>query len=1528
MPNAPGAPATLFKVFLFTDLVGSTEIKARIGDSAAADLIGQHDALFRETLSRHHGTVQSDTGDGFFAVFDRPTEALLFALSFVRDLSRIQKPARLHVRIGIHAGEIVHLQEEASADGESGPAKLVGLALDTTHRIMSLAQADQILMTHMAFDTARHHIGVAPDGSTVEWRAHGPYLFKGISEPIEVFEAGVEGIAPLTPPPDSEKVRSATAAGDEVTLGWRPASEADVPGRKGWKLDRLLGKGGFGEVWVAHNDTVKESRTFKFCFKPERVRSLKRELTLFRLMREVLGNRPDIAHIYEVKLDEAPYYLEMEYTAGGDLYDWTQGKGGLTQVPLQTRLGIMIEVAEAVAAAHSVGVIHKDIKPRNVLIEDHRNGTAHPRLTDFGIGQLMNRDQLVEAGITASGFLSTQSVPLTEIGSRTGTRLYMAPELLAGKVPSVQSDIYALGVMLFQMVCGDLLRPLSQGWERMIDDPLLRDDIASCVDGDPARRLASATDLARRLRDLPQRRARIVAEAQTAADAALARRRKRVLTSGLAVCSVLLLGAVGWGYRERRRAQTELELKNEALVQRERAGREAYISQIRLTQAYIDARSFPMANEMLWKTEESRRQVEWGLLLNQCNQAIYTLADQTDGRFSPDGKLLLTASPTSPPGIWNAADGTRIRGLGDKPGQLLDLGFSPDGQRAVTVNLDVPGAQIWEVVTGNLVFTLGAGTQGMISSGFSPDGASIFTASRDNAIRVWDSNTGKIKTTLPEPRRKLTFAIFSPDGAKIAGHYVSKEGETGEVTVWDAARSAQLYTLAGKFPVFSRDGRRLLTNEERTARITETDSGKLVSSFSTRDGLNLYGDFSPDGKRCINGSTDGVAYEWNVDDGTLLQTFRHGESVTRSQFSPQGDTILTGSFASGLAKLWDAGSGKELVSLPGHLNGMWTALFSPDGSRLLTGAIDRTVRIWDTRRGIAAAALIDVGEPIDGLKLSEDGSVASVLSMSSRCYLLDVRTAKPLAGLSSFNPMGTAGSKSSALSSDGKIVVAMLDPFSPLVFDTVTRTVRWLLLGHDGGISSVDLNRDGTRALTTSYDGTARIWDMQTGSELLTHREQGEPVFAGAFLPDGSRAVTFSESGKGTIWESTTGRDLINLEGSALRVSSVGFDPSGNRLAACSGKQVVIWDARDGSRRLTLSGQTGTARTVVFDPRFDRLVTTSHDGRCKIWEGETGEELASFRDPVNPYQGAVFEPGGRELLALSGTAGQLRRWSPAPWRSEDLPGDASSPWRDRYKAARESQWKPLRPEALGAPFPMTLAVTPETLGLRLRRLRAEVVANGTEKDYAGGLGIAKGPMSGAVAPMGLIEGDRISQLSGRVITDQKTALEALEAALLEVPKPTGDLRIEFRRGVRSFHGQFQLLMMQRHRRQVTLARSEAKAIFGELQRALREAGANVAEMSAPLAPARGNVPESPDEITGLVIPGLRGAVDEQRLLRLGIAPGMHTLKYNDTPINNVPALAAAFDTIVTSLDSPETRSITAEHQKGEYERVRLEIKIE
>lgn len=341
--------------------------------------------------------------------------------------------------------------------------------------------------------------------------------------------------------------------GQQASSGLELAAGQTVPGRPHFQLERLLGRTLGSEVWLARQPRSRDGRVFKFALDGERLSAIKREATLARVLRDSLGERDDLARVLDWNFEQPPFFLECEY-GGQSLPEWAEQDDRLAALSREQRLHLFLQIADTVAAAHGVGVLHKDIKPSNVLVAAQGDGWR-TRLTDFGNSRLLQPERLAELGITSLGLTTTRT-------DTSGTPLYLAPELIAGQSASIRSDLYALGVVLYQLVVGDLHQPLAPGWERGIDDELLAADIARATDLDPARRHASVAELAQQLRQLETRRDEQRQRQQAEQNAATLRRalertrarRPWVIAAGLALSAGLVLSL--WQYR---RAESALQ---------------------------------------------------------------------------------------------------------------------------------------------------------------------------------------------------------------------------------------------------------------------------------------------------------------------------------------------------------------------------------------------------------------------------------------------------------------------------------------------------------------------------------------------------------------------------------------------------------------------------------------------------------------------------------------------------------------------------------------------------------------------------------------------------------------------------------------------------------------------------------------------------------------------------------------------------------------------------------------------------------
>lgn len=293
-----------------------------------------------------------------------------------------------------------------------------------------------------------------------------------------------------------------------------------IPGRPNWHAAQPIGLDNPSMVWLGVHNKTREARVFKFAVEDIRLQALQREVSVSRFLQESLPGDDRFIRVVDWDLENLPFFVEAEY-AGLSLFEWSKTEQFAAESQT-SRINLIAELAEAVAAAHALGILHNDLKPENVLVmprAQERHGGADSgespgpsggwriKVADFGIATLDNPERLRELHITFHDPGAAEGDDKAAKSHLSGSALYRAPELLRGAAPSIQGDVFALGVMLYQIVCGDFLASLSPGWESRISDPLLRQDVADAASVDPGLRIASAAELARRLRTIEARRA-------------------------------------------------------------------------------------------------------------------------------------------------------------------------------------------------------------------------------------------------------------------------------------------------------------------------------------------------------------------------------------------------------------------------------------------------------------------------------------------------------------------------------------------------------------------------------------------------------------------------------------------------------------------------------------------------------------------------------------------------------------------------------------------------------------------------------------------------------------------------------------------------------------------------------------------------------------------------------------------------------------------------------------------------------------
>ena len=340
------------------------------------------------------------------------------------------------------------------------------------------------------------------------------------------------------------------AIGRKLVSSMKLKAGKAIQGRPNFKLSEQISAAPSREVWRALHAKTKNSRIFKFAGNGEGLASLKREVTLFRILNQSTERALPVAKILDWNFESEPFFIECE-DSGVDLKSWSNTKGQLHALSDESRIILCRDIADAVSQIHDVGILHRDLKPANILISkaESADRKLSVRLIDFGSGSVRDSKDLRDLGVTPMGFTREM-----EEGTQQTTPLYLAPEIAQGQSHSIQSDIYSLGVIIYQILSGDIGKPMSTGWQEDVQDGLLVADIIGATHGSVGERTPSAATLRDNLDNINQRRAEFesskVLEARAnEAEMALKRsqaRRPWVYTTGAALsiglCASLFFG--------------------------------------------------------------------------------------------------------------------------------------------------------------------------------------------------------------------------------------------------------------------------------------------------------------------------------------------------------------------------------------------------------------------------------------------------------------------------------------------------------------------------------------------------------------------------------------------------------------------------------------------------------------------------------------------------------------------------------------------------------------------------------------------------------------------------------------------------------------------------------------------------------------------------------------------------------------------------------------------------------------------------
>jgi WD40 repeat protein len=593
--------------------------------------------------------------------------------------------------------------------------------------------------------------------------------------------------------------------------------------------------------------------------------------------------------------------------------------------------------------------------------------------------------------------------------------------------------------------------------------------------------------------------------------------------------------------------------------------------------------------------------------------------------------------------VWDAKTGEGLTALSGHTGDVKQAAWNADENRVLTASEDGT-ARVWDAETGEELLAVAGHTYSVWKAVWNSDESYILTVGCDQKIvvpdgylgwfsrteclestaRVWSAETGEERATLSGYTDRIAQVTWDGDSSRILTAEWDPVGFGSTVRVWDVEAEAELPTISDHSVMFNQaswnaDGRFILTiGTDRDTPLGLDQEGDTVQVWDAEAGTELFAlsghmaVWSADGSRLLAASSDGTAGVWNVETGEeLLAVSDTGDWVTRAVWSTDESRILTAAAGlGGVVRVWDAETGMELTTLTGSawLLGSRPA-WSADGGRILTvkcysidalagKCAEGTVQVWDAETGIELlsvyghTALWSPGGGrilTIGCEMTAYSSSGGTVCERDRVQVLDVETGEEMFAVSIVSSNGASG--------------------------------YW------ANVEQAMWNNDGSRFLAVSSHGTVQVWEVETGSELVSLSSDTGRIAQAAWNADGSRILTVecdstSECFVATVrvWNSDTGKELATFSGHTSAINQAAWNADGNRILTASADGTArVWDAETGEELVTLSGHKGAVEQAVWSGDESRILTVGADGTVHQWYTQMEDllETACLRTPRN-----------------------------------------------------------------------------------------------------------------------------------------------------------------------------------------------------------------------------------------------------------------------------------------------------------------------